>query len=224
MRREGCISVFVKFPEKGKVKSRLSKDLSEEAVLIIYKKFVIDLLNTLEKGEYAYIITFLPSDAREQIQKWLGKNRRYIPQQGANLGERMKNAFMSAFSEGFSKTILIGSDIPDLSYAHIHQAMRLQDHDAVIGPSYDGGYYLIGFRSDSFLPQIFEGIPWGTSAVFEETMEIFRRNNCKVHTLPTLRDVDTIDDLRDLVDRSRNTEFISSETMAYLSQLPVFLK
>lgn len=224
MRHEACILVFVKLPEKGNVKSRLAKDLSEETVLTIYKNFVIDLLNTLKKGKYPYIITFLPPDAREQIKKWLGKRHVYMPQRGTNLGERMKNAFIGAFSKGFSNTILIGSDIPDLSYALIDQAIRLQDHDAVIGPSYDGGYYLIGFRNDSFLPQIFEGIPWGTSTVFEQTMEIFLRNNYKVHTLPILRDVDTIDDLRDLFDRNRNTEFISSKTMEYLSQLPLFLK
>ena len=224
MRQEGCILVFVKLPEKGKVKSRLAKDLSEETVLTIYKNFVSDLLTTLEKGEYPYIITFLPPDAREQITKWLGNRNIYMPQRGTHLGERMMNAFRSAFSEGFSHTILIGSDIPDLSYTLIDQAMRLQDHDAVIGPSYDGGYYLIGFRNDSFLPQIFEGIPWGTSRVFEQTMEIFLRNSYKVHTLPILRDVDTIDDLRDLFDRNRNTEFIRSKTMSHLSQLPVFMK
>jgi len=224
MRNDSCILVFIKLPETGNVKSRLARDLNEKTVLRIYKNFVIDLLNTLKKGEYQYIIAFSPHDAGEQITKWLGKRQLYIPQRGSDLGERMMNAFRAAFSKGFSNTILIGSDIPDLSYTLIDQALRLKDHEAVIGPSYDGGYYLIGFRRDSFLPQIFEGIPWGTSTVFEQTMEIFHKNGYKVHTLPVLRDVDTIDDLRDLFDRNRNTEFFSSETMAYLSRHPVFLK
>ena len=224
MKKKGCVLVFVKLPEKGKVKSRLAKDLSEETVLMIYKNFVIDLLNTLNHGEYPYIISFLPPEAREQIRKWLGNTHRYMPQRGTDLGERMTNAFHAAFSEGFSHTILIGSDIPDLPYALIERAMQLQDHDAVIGPSYDGGYYLIGFRNNSFLPQIFEEIPWGTSTVFEQTMKIFLRNDFKVRILPTLRDVDTIDDLRDLFNRNRTTEFMHSETIASLSRLPVFLK
>jgi hypothetical protein len=72
----------------------------------------------------------------------------------------------------------------------------LKEKDAVIGPSLDGGYYLIGFRDEKFSPQVFKGILWSTERVFEETMKILEREGLTIHTLKPLRDIDTIDDLR----------------------------
>jgi rSAM/selenodomain-associated transferase 1 len=209
----------VKFPEAGKVKARLSKDLDENTVCSLYKAFVLDLLDTLKKGTYTFRICFYPPQAKEKAADWLGRDLFYILQAGKDLGERMKNAFVDTFSEGYSEVLLIGSDIPDLACKVIDEAFEgLKSNGAVVGPAFDGGYYLMGFKKDTFLPEIFRGIHWGTDTVFAKTMEIFKSNNYRVHILTKWRDVDRLDDLRALFDRNRNTEFQESRTMIFLTE------
>jgi hypothetical protein len=120
-------------------------------------------------------------------------------QQGEDLGERMKNGFVEAFAMDFKRVVLIGSDIPDLSLELIDEAFTsLREKDAVIGPSLDGGYYLIGFKNKTFSSQVFKGIPWSTERIFEQTTKILEREGLTVHFLKPLRDIDTIEDLRNL--------------------------
>ena len=115
-----------------------------------------------------------------------------------DLGERMKNGFMEAFAMNFKRVILIGSDIPGLPLEFIEEAFAsLREKDAVVGPSLDGGYYLIGFKDKKFSPQVFKGIPWSTERVFEVTMKILEREGLTVHALKPLRDIDEVDDLRE---------------------------
>jgi glycosyltransferase A (GT-A) superfamily protein (DUF2064 family) len=103
---------------------------------------------------------------------------------------------------GYKRVVLIGSDIPDLPMKYIEEAFQsLKRMDAVIGPAYDGGYYLIGFKDKTFSPQVFEGIAWGTTSVFDETMKKLNRFGRAVHTLPWQRDIDTAEDLRYLKGR-----------------------
>ena len=214
-----CILVFVKLPEAGKVKARLSKDLDEDAVCSLYKIFVLDLLDTLKKGSYTFRICFYPPDSGEKVADWLGKDLFYMPQAGKDLGERMKNAFIDIFSQGYSEVLLIGSDIPDLAVPVVDEAFDgLKNSEAVVGPAFDGGYYLMGFKKDTFLPEIFQGIDWGTDTVFVKAMEIFERNKCRVHVLTKWRDVDRLEDLRALFDKNRNTEFQGSRTMIFLTE------
>ncbi len=86
---------------------------------------------------------------------WMGMNNEYRPQKGNDLGQRMKNAIEETFREGFDKVVLIGSDCPDLPYEFYDRAMKLIDKSgAVIGPSSDGGYYLIGFSKSDFPPRV----------------------------------------------------------------------
>ena len=225
MYRKKCILLFVKYPEWGMVKSRLLKDLTEDVVLSLYKNFVLDLLDTLKKGRYRFEICFYPPESKEKMLNWLGKDYVYMPQKGKDLGERMSHAFTEGFSEGFSKVVLIGSDIPDLTYELIDKAFEFDANDAVIGPSFDGGYYLIGFKNNSFLPDIFEGIQWSTGTVFKKTMEILNRKNYRVHILPKWQDIDMLDDVRVLFERNKNTGFADSRTMHFLSaNLGTFLK
>jgi glycosyltransferase A (GT-A) superfamily protein (DUF2064 family) len=130
----------------------------------------------------------------------------------------MKNCFQRCFADGFSQVVIIGSDIPDLPPETFAEAFTaLERRDAVIGPAVDGGYYLVGFREETFIPEAFEGIAWSTEGVFAETLERLIRAGVGVHRLPSRRDVDTPEDLRDLVRRNRNTPFARSRTMACLA-------
>lgn len=215
---DSCILLFVKLPEKGSVKTRLAKDLGHGFVQTLYGNFVFDLLETLAKVKWPTIIYFHPPESGAAVSRWLGKNYTYAPQKGVDLGERMKNAFADVFADGFSKAILIGSDLPDLHNLVLDAAFSALDlNDSVIGPAYDGGYYLIGFRHNSFLPEAFKGISWGTDTVLKDTLKILREKNYRAHFLPELRDVDTIEDLKALHERNKDTAFANSRTMKFIS-------
>ncbi|MBN1860038.1 MAG: TIGR04282 family arsenosugar biosynthesis glycosyltransferase [Candidatus Thermoplasmatota archaeon] len=218
-----CILLFIKYPEKGKVKQRLLGNLNEEIVQGLYKCFVHDTLSTLQKMNGYLLICFLPADAQEKFQQWLGSTLRFLPQRGSNLGERMKNSFISAFSEGFQRVILMGSDSPDIPIGFLQKACsELQAHDMVLGPTYDGGYYLIGFQDTAFDQKVFENIQWGTPSVYTETLKKIKKKHRRLSVLPVWSDVDTITDLKNLLIRNQNTSFRSSMTITYLQQQRIF--
>jgi rSAM/selenodomain-associated transferase 1 len=216
MHNKDCLILFIRFPEKENTKSRLQKSLDSEFVLTLYKCFVLDILNTIKKTSLPLKIFFTPAHNLSKVKEWLGPSYPYIPQEGLELGERMKNAFLQTFSYGYSKAILIGSDIPNISEHTIKDAFKLKAFDAVIGPSFDGGYYLIGFKKDKFLPNIFEDIEWGKNNVYQKTIEKLMMNKYKFKILQKYRDIDTIEDLKALFLENKHTEFSNSNTMKLL--------
>jgi rSAM/selenodomain-associated transferase 1 len=188
---------FIKHPEKGKVKTRLASAIGDKMAAKLYKRFLLEMLFTLNEGTFVFYLCYSPESPLSSIKDWLGDDYLFMPQAGEDLGERMKNAFVEALSLSFKRVVLIGSDIPDLPLEFIEEAFTsLQEKDAVIGPSLDGGYYLIGFRKATFSPRAFEGIRWSTGSVFEKTLEALQREGLTVHTLRPLRDIDTVEDLR----------------------------
>ena len=191
-----CVLFFVKNPEKTRVKTRLASAIGDQMAVKLYKRFLLEMLSTLNRGTFLFYICFHPEDSLKDLKNWLGEDYLYIPQIGENLGEKMKNAFIEAFSMKFKRVLLIGSDIPDLPLEFIDEAFKsLDEKDVVIGPSVDGGYYLIGFKDETFLPRAFEKIPWSTERVFDETMKVLENQKLTVHTLQPLRDIDTAKDL-----------------------------
>lgn len=206
VKSDSSILLFIKSPEKGRVKSRLALAADEETALEVYKSFVLDIADALKERGQPVTICFHPWNSEETVRSWLREDFSYAPQRGEDLGERMENAFKNSFSEDVVKVVLIGSDIPDLTPAVMDEAFSsLELQDAVIGPASDGGYYMIGFRKHAFLPDVFRGVPWGTGSVFQQTMEIFQRSGIRVHVLPEWNDVDTLDDLRSLFVRNMDT-------------------
>jgi rSAM/selenodomain-associated transferase 1 len=216
------ILFFIKYPEPGRVKTRLAASLSVEAAAELYRNFVLDTLIKLEASGLSFKICFYPEEKRKPLVAWLGAKHQYIPQMGKDLGERMKVALSRAFAEGHKQVILIGSDFPDLPSSFLREAVdALATHDAVMGPAKDGGYYLIGFRDESFLPRIFEDMAWGTKVVFDQTLSTLIDHQRRVHVLPTWGDIDTIEDLKALIKRAKATDFLTSKTMSYLSNLKI---
>jgi len=212
------ILLFVKAPHKGQVKSRLAAVLGEDIALELYKNFVLDILASVDKSGVPCRIFYHPHDSGELMENWLGSHRQYMPQEGNDIGERMARAFRQAFLEGASRVVLIGSDIPDLPPSLLEDAVgRLNRTGAVIGPAKDGGYYLIGFRNNTFLPGIFSGQKWSTDTVFAKTIQLFEQERREVSVLPFWQDVDTIEDLQALMSRNRNSDFSAGRTMHYLS-------
>jgi uncharacterized protein len=218
--KDSCLILFVKYPERGKVKSRLAVYLTDDLAAGLYENFVRDIITTLEKCSFSFRIYFYPPGKEEKIKKLWGENYQYAAQSGADLGERMKNAILAEFATGFKLVSLIGSDCPDLSPDIIEESFRARENHSgsVIGPSADGGYYLIGFRQDAFCPDIFSGMKWSNSSVFEKTMNILQSKKCQPAVLPQWRDVDTKEDLDDLIKRSKGTSFADSNTMKFLRE------
>jgi len=213
--------LFVRYPEKGKVKSRLSHHLGDDTASHLYRHFIEDILDTLSKGNDPLHIVYHPGDKKREIVHLLGSRYSYFSQEGHDLGARMKNAFLQCFSDDSHETaILMGSDIPDLPLEIVEEALQsLTVHDAVLGPACDGGYYLIGFRRNTFCASVFHRMAWGTDTVFRDTMGTLLRNGYTVYTLPVWRDIDDAEGLRDLIVRSNNTGFTESKTMAYLREI-----
>ncbi len=115
-------------------------------------------------------------------------------QQGDGLGKRMTNAFQEAFAAGFKKTVIIGSDCPEINSELVNEAFHHLEHaDVVIGPATDGGYYLLGMRS---FHNLFEGINWSTGEVYASTIQKVQAAGLTFEKLTELTDIDTVEDLK----------------------------
>ncbi|OHB56803.1 MAG: hypothetical protein A2Y07_06730 [Planctomycetes bacterium GWF2_50_10] len=201
-----CILFFVKDPSDGNVKTRLAAQIGTDEATELYKCFLSDLLGMLKEIAIRFEIVFYPPQSDVRIKEILGDSFSYIPQQGSDLGQRMKNAFLAAFNKGYKKVVIIGSDSPDLPVKFVKDAfVGLESHDAVIGPAVDGGYYLIGFNFKNFIPQAFDNIQWSTAGVFTQTVNILKKYTSEIHLLPQWYDIDTLDDLNLL--NQRNTGY-----------------
>jgi rSAM/selenodomain-associated transferase 1 len=216
---KNCVVLFVKSPQKGQVKTRLSQLIGEKITRGLYKAFVADIIDTLQREpQYSLRIAFFPQEARASVVRWLGTQNTYLPQTGTGLGERMENAFTQVFSEGFEKVLIIGSDIPNLPRSIIANALEsLSTRDAVIGPSFDGGYYLIGFRHNTFSPAVFDHIEWGTDTVLFQTLKRFDKTHI-VQIMPLWRDIDNLLDIKGLLERSVHTPFENSRTISFIKR------
>jgi len=218
MTDDPLILLFIKAPLRGQVKSRLAAVLGQVAALELYRNFVLDILASIETSGIPCRVCYHPPESGETVKDWLGNHLRFMPQEGNDIGERMERAFRRVFAEGASRAVLIGSDIPDLTPEMLSDALvSLSESGAVIGPAKDGGYYLIGFRREMFFPDIFRGIAWSTDTVFRKTLQIFERAHQQVSVLPLWRDMDTVEDLKELMNTNRNGGFSKSRTMKYLS-------
>ena len=212
-----CILFFLRAPEKGRVKTRLAKFLGDEAALSLYQSFVLDTLDMLVRTRYPIIACGHPKKKIRSIDTWLGGRLPCWPQTGDSLGHKMANAFSRAFSEGFGRAVLIGSDIPDLPSRIIEQAfLAMDDQRAALGPSRDGGYYLVAFHASAVFTEVFEDIPWGTEKVLEQTLKVFKAHNTPVCLLEPWQDLDTAEDLKELLERHPSENAAAPRTLGLL--------
>ena len=195
-----CLIVFAKNPIPNQVKTRLIPDVSPEQAASLYSAFLIDWCETLsELSNIDLVIAYTPKESQSELQTLLGEDIDYIPQEGIDLGERLTSAVQWASENRYNKIILVGSDSPTLRISYIFQAIvGLDTRDVVIGPSVDGGYYLIGFSSMNLtttVPSVFENIAWSTANVFQQTIERIHAIDATLKLLPPWYDVDTPQDL-----------------------------
>ncbi len=196
-----ALAIFSKAPLAGQVKTRLCPPLSLEEAAELYRCFLLD---TVERAcslpNVQVCLAFTPSDSEPLFRQLLPFQLHYLPQRGTALGEREANVFVDLLEQGFSRVVILGSDIPTLPLAHLRTAFTLLEdagNDVVIGPSDDGGYYLLGARA--LHPMLFKDIAWSTPAVFTETLAQALRVGLQVIQIPAWYDVDTEEDLQKLV-------------------------
>ena len=182
--------IFAKKPELGKVKTRLAKSIGDENALKIYLKLlehthrVADKVNASKKVYYNSVSQIGILDYYK-FQKEI--------QIGEDLGEKMRNAFLENYS--FEKIVLIGSDCYEINEDIIEDAfLALDEHDCVIGPAKDGGYYLIGSRGERLLP-VFKDKEWSTENVLLDTILDLKKHDLSYFLLEELSDVDEEKDL-----------------------------
>jgi len=185
----------VKHPRPGAVKTRLATAIGPDAAADLYRALAEHVLEaTTPSGEYERLVFFDPPEALEEMRAWL-PGVRLLAQHGEDLGARMADAFARAFARGASRVAIVGTDAPALSRGTVTEALAaLGGADAVLGPSEDGGYYLLALREPR--PELFAGIAWSTPAVAAETRARAAALGLTMHELPARRDVDTVLDLR----------------------------
>jgi rSAM/selenodomain-associated transferase 1 len=192
------VALMAKYPELGKVKTRLAKSLGDDTALNIYLGLLsnaIESCNPIENNNYSFGVFVTPSDKLENFKSMITDLDFYRSQSDGDLGYRMKNVIEFLFAEyNSTKAILIGADIPNLDRAIITKAFDSLDVcDTVFGPTEDGGYYLIGMSK--LHKELFENIKWGQDDVLLSSLDIADANNISYHLLESLQDLDTEEDL-----------------------------
>jgi rSAM/selenodomain-associated transferase 1 len=190
-----ALILFAKDPVAGQVKTRLSSLLDNSTTLSLYHHFLRD---SIEKVcSIAEVDRFIGIASDPQTSYFddvsLSHPVQLFVQEGDNLGERMRRAFEDRFKEGYERVVIIGADSPTLPTAYIEQALQSQKK-VVIGPSTDGGYYLIGMQGK--VTDVFEGVSWGTDQVLSETLTVLKDQRAEAELLPVWYDVDLPEDLR----------------------------
>jgi hypothetical protein len=193
--------VFARYPELGRVKTRLAAELGPARTLAAYRAMLADLLDAVgesdEDTEVEVMWTASPEVTGDELRACFGHHPLAM-QAGASLGDRLSIAFSERiFFHEASKVIAVGTDDPSLDRSMIEHALSLLDScDWAIGPATDGGYYLLGCRAASFFPEVFRDIDWGSSRVFAQTSQKIHATKQSLATLPARRDIDYADDLR----------------------------
>lgn len=198
------LGLFAKFWEPGRVKTRLAATLGNELACELYEIFLFHLLNSIAPAADRATVVFSPPNREVDFRAAIPANWSLEPQSDGDLGDRMRTFFAGRFlaspttSEQTTKVVVIGADCPQLSAAEIQTAFeQLEENDVVIGPSTDGGYYLLGMQGS--LAEVFDDIAWSTSDVLPQTTQRLEQLNKSYAVLPARTDVDDEAALRQLL-------------------------
>lgn len=200
-----ALVVMAKKPLVGRTKTRLYPALRDRQAVELYRCFLLDTLGLMRQLEGVQpIVAYLPSEAEPFFREMAPPGFRFVPQAGADLGERLDTVLTQCLRSGYRQAVVMDSDSPTLPLAHLRQAFRELDDpavDVVLGPCDDGGYYLIGLKSPC--SALFRGIVMSTSTVMAETVQRARELGLRVVCLPRWYDVDTPEDLLRLIEELR---------------------
>lgn len=204
-----ALIIFTKEPLLGKVKTRLAKSIGEEEALRIYKLMLEQILGLhVNASKLVFVEAYT-----DEYQKYFDEVKCFV-QVGENIGQKMANAFKKTFALGYEKALLVGGDIPLLDEQVINKAFAFEQ--AVLNPSRDGGYYLIGFHKESFSQKAFE-IDF-SDKVFAQTLQALKPLHVKRGK--ELFDVDVLEDLRSF-DALNLQSKLGLHVKSFLASLPL---
>ncbi|MFQ5667855.1 MAG: TIGR04282 family arsenosugar biosynthesis glycosyltransferase [Candidatus Binatia bacterium] len=187
-----ALAVMARYPIAGTVKTRLAAAIGAQRACNLYRAFLRDIGARFGGGPRELVWVFHPPHA--DFAAVATPAARCLPQRGRNLGERMHNCFRELFADGFANVIMIGADVPHVRETWLNEAdEHLNEVDVVLGPSADGGYYLVAMRSPH---DVFSGIEMSTNRVLSDTLRKTAALGLQVRLLPETFDVD---DERDLL-------------------------
>ena len=210
---KNAVICFTRVPKPGKTKTRLMPYLSGEQCAQLHWAFLRDLSNIYASLEADLLVAHTPDPDWAQL-KTVFPNAFFFPQEGEDLGVKMNHALNLALSMGYEKCILTGSDLPRMTPEHLLSGFEaLEQADVTLGPTSDGGYYLVGVKEES--PFLFENQIYGCGNVFENTVAAVKAADKSFCPALCCDDVDTPEDLSKLL-KMLNPE---SHTAAYLRKL-----
>ena len=185
------LMAFVRNPQLGTVKTRLAATVGDKVALEIYIELMRHTAEVTHKVSGDKKVFY--SEKIEQHDVWTEMNFSKALQTKGTLGQRMENAFRRAFEKGYKKVLIVGSDLYSLKTSHIEKALhQLDKKEVVIGPSQDGGYYLLGLKKK--MPALFRNKSWGTSTVLKETLNDLKFKS--IFLMEPLNDIDNFEDLK----------------------------
>lgn len=208
------LGLFAKYWEPGHVKTRLAASVGQQIAAEVYRTFVQHLIRFAGFPDEPHIhpeIVYSPPGAetafREIARQFGGEpGWSFHPQGSGDLGERMHRFFERTFQQGYSRGMILGTDSPTMPLKFVNQAYHLlRLHDVVLGPTEDGGYYLVAARNR--VPEIFADISWSTNLVWKQTVAKLQQHHVNFAVLPTWYDVDRGEDLtrlRNEIDQVRS--------------------
>lgn len=220
--RANALVVMAKAPFAGQVKTRLVPPLTPEGAAELDRALLLDLLQNLKSFKAADLfVAFTPVDASRWFENTLPTKFAFFPQRGENLGQRMHHVFEDLSAKGYVNIVVIGSDLPVMPHQFFEEAFsRLQESEklVVLGPSRDGGYYLIGMNRP--IPELFQDIPWSSNRVLSMTLRRFTHLGLTPYFLPSWFDIDTIEDLYLLYEQLERSPANSQQlTRKFLTEL-----
>lgn len=202
MGSDEVLVVFLRAPIPGRVKTRLAASVGAEAACEVYRALASHVVGAVRNGPWHTQLWVDAVDGSEHVRDWLGMEP--LVQQGDDLGARMRHAVDVASGP----CVVIGTDAPDVDASVVAEAFSALEHaDVVIGPAYDGGFYLIGLRCP--MPGVFDRVAWSTEQVLQQTVGNAVNAGSRVQLLAPLRDIDTLDDLHTYLTTHANTSLAS---------------
>jgi rSAM/selenodomain-associated transferase 1 len=214
--------VVAKLPMPGQTKTRLTPPLSPEQAADLYECFLRDTLALMRRvPDVQRAIAYLPIEARDYFAQ-LAPDFDLIPQTGADLGARLDHALTHYLEQGYERAAIMNSDGPTQPIEHLQQAFEaLSDHtDVVLGPSDDGGYYLIGLKQPA--PRLLREVRMSTPDVLTDTLALAREEKLRVGLLPQWYDVDDVASLQQLITELQTAPpAVAPHTRSFLASLSV---
>ena len=220
-----ALIIFAKAPIPGEVKTRLCPPLDPDEAASLHGTLVLDAIERTKGVQWVTLyVAGTPDLAHPFFKVMEGRyGATLLLQRGPDLGNRMKWAMQDTFEQGAQEVLLTGTDLPTLPRAHLVEALTLvKRHDVVLGPSADGGYYLIGLRK--MVPALFEGITWSTGSVFAETKKKVEQAGLSLGLLPECRDLDTLEDLKTFIGLCGKDRAMTKRTEGALRLIAARLK